>query len=605
MASTPVEIQAPSGRTLTLELYPLGSDTIANTGGDILTEHTNRKGFYQATVTESLSGWHHVLVKDGSTPILVGYIYLTDTTSVHRPEAPPWSVLEGRVTVEVDLIDAPNAAAITAIQNGLATASALATVDGKIDGIKAVTDALPDGGALTSLATATALQAVDDNVDAIKAVTDNLPDGGALTSLATASALATVDNVVDAILEDTSTTLPSSLTGIENKIDTVDSVADGIKAVTDKLDNLIEDSSGYRFTEKALEEAPTGGSGGATAQEVWEYATRTLTALDENSTTIDLDGAIQAATVGLDAKLDIIDGNVDAIKAVTDNLPDSGALTSLATALQTVDDNVDAILEDTGTTLPSSLSTISGKVDTANGHLTDIKGGGFNGSTDSLEAIRDRGDAAWTTADVSGLAAKTDLPANFADLSITATTGRVEIETNHDKTGYALTSDYDAAKTAAQAGDAMTLTSGTLSDIGNAAEAAAAAALADYDPPTKTQLDAAVAPLATSVELAAVEGKIDTIDGVADAILAAVGTDGVVLTSATMQAIADALLDRANAIDGATPRAALRYIAAVLAGKVTGAGTGIETFYGLNGTTPRVEVTVDSDGNRSSVEYDP
>src|SRR5690606_39876610 len=102
MASTPVEIQAPSGRTLTLELYPLGSDTIANTGGDSLTEHTNRKVFYQATVTESLSGWHHVLVKDGSTPILVGYIYLTDTTDVHRTENPPWSVLEGNVAWQVD-----------------------------------------------------------------------------------------------------------------------------------------------------------------------------------------------------------------------------------------------------------------------------------------------------------------------------------------------------------------------------------------------------------------------------------------------------------------------------------------------------------------------
>src|SRR5690606_1121466 len=305
--------------------------------------------------------------------------------------------------------------------------------------------------------------------------------------------------------------------------------------------------------------------------------------IDAEAIAADAVAAVQSGLATASA-LQVVDDNVDAIKAVTDNLPDSGALSSLATAsaLATVDNVVDAILEDTGTTLPSSLSTISGKVDTANSHLTDIKGGGFSGSTDSLEAIRDRGDAAWTTADVSGLAAKTDLPANFADLSITATTGRVEIETNHDKTGYALTSDYDAAKTAAQAGDAMTLTSGTLSDIGNAAEAAAAAALADYDPPTKTQLDAAVAPLATSVELAAVEGKIDTIDGVADAILAAVGTDGVVLTSATMQAIADALLDRANAIDGATPRAALRYIAAVLAGKVTGAGTGIETFYGLN-----------------------
>ena len=42
-----------------------------------------------------------------------------------------------------------------------------------------------------------------------------------------------------------------------------------------------------------------------------------------------------------------------------------------------------AILTDTGTTLEN--------------HLTDIKGGTFSGATDSLEAIRDRGDVAWTT----------------------------------------------------------------------------------------------------------------------------------------------------------------------------------------------------------------
>jgi hypothetical protein len=36
-------------------------------------------------------------------------------------------------------------------------------------------------------------------VDAIKAVTDLLPDAGALTSLASAANLATVDTVVDAI----------------------------------------------------------------------------------------------------------------------------------------------------------------------------------------------------------------------------------------------------------------------------------------------------------------------------------------------------------------------------------------------------------------------
>lgn len=102
-----------------------------------------------------------------------------------------------------------------------ATATALATVDNVVDAIKAVTDNLPDSGALSSLATASALSTVDGNVDAIKAVTDNLPDSGALTSLATAAALATVDGNVDAILEDTGTTLPAALSTIDSNVDAI------------------------------------------------------------------------------------------------------------------------------------------------------------------------------------------------------------------------------------------------------------------------------------------------------------------------------------------------------------------------------------------------
>lgn len=60
----------------------------------------------------------------------------------------------------------------------LASASNLATLTGYVDtevaAIKAVTDALPDAGALTSIATASALATVDSNVDAIKAKTDSL-----------------------------------------------------------------------------------------------------------------------------------------------------------------------------------------------------------------------------------------------------------------------------------------------------------------------------------------------------------------------------------------------------------------------------------------------
>jgi len=55
----------------------------------------------------------------------------------------------------------------------------------------------------------------------------------------------------------------------------------------------------------------------------------------------------------------------------------------------------------------SGISSGGGDASEANqttiiSHLTDIKGGTFSGSTDSLEAIRDRGDAAWTTGGTSG-----------------------------------------------------------------------------------------------------------------------------------------------------------------------------------------------------------
>lgn len=74
-----------------------------------------------------------------------------------------------------------------------ATATALATVDSNVDAI------LEDTGATLPSTLSTIAGYIDTEVAAIKAVTDNLPDSGALTSLASASALATVDSVVDAI----------------------------------------------------------------------------------------------------------------------------------------------------------------------------------------------------------------------------------------------------------------------------------------------------------------------------------------------------------------------------------------------------------------------
>ena len=89
--------------------------------------------------------------------------------------------------------------------------------------------------------------------------------------------------------------------------------------------------------------------------------------------------SISGTKTTLDALNDVstADVNAQCDTAISD------AALATAAALATVDSNVDAILVDTGTTLET--------------HLTDIKGATFSGATDSLEAIRDRGDAAWTT----------------------------------------------------------------------------------------------------------------------------------------------------------------------------------------------------------------
>jgi len=56
-------------------------------------------------------------------------------------------------------------------------------------------------------------------------------------------------------------------------------------------------------------------------------------------------------------------------------------------------------------------------------------------------------------------------------------------------------------------------------------------------------------------------------------------------------------------IDGKTLQAAVRIILAAVAGRLSGAGTGTETFLGADESTTRLVVSVDNDGNRTDVTY--
>lgn len=109
------------------------------------------------------------------------------------------------------------------------------------------------------------------------------------------------------------------------------------------------------------------------ATNVWSIGTRTLTALDEDTTTLDLDatirGAVGMASANLDTQLTGINTNIDATEVKVDAiLVDTGtdipaALTIIDNEVGIIDGIVDAILVDTGTTLDGKIDTIDTVLD--------------------------------------------------------------------------------------------------------------------------------------------------------------------------------------------------------------------------------------------------
>jgi hypothetical protein len=191
------------------------------------------------------------------------------------------SVATGGITAASFAANAITAAKLdpdvtTEIQSGLATASALSTVAGYLDteiaAIKAVTDLLPNGGALSSLATAAALATVDGIVDDILLDTAEIGTAGAgLTNI-------NLPNQTMDIIGNITGNLSGSVGSVTGAVGSVTGLTasdvGAIKAETDKLADTLEDDAGtYRFTTNALEQAPTGGSAptaATIADAVWD-----------------------------------------------------------------------------------------------------------------------------------------------------------------------------------------------------------------------------------------------------------------------------------------------------------------------------------------------
>jgi len=121
-------------------------------------------------------------------------------------------------------------------------------------------------------------------------------------------------------------------------------------------------------------------------------------------------------------------------------------------------------------------------------------------------------------------------------------------------------------------------------------------------------LDGAKAPASTHLATQLIEWNGSTVVGPGNVSVAALVTDSITAAAIKTDAVAEianGMWQLAGAIDGKTPQQALRYMAAVLAGKITDAGVPTETFLGLDEVTERVQFTVDTDGNRTGVTYDP
>ena len=242
---------------------------------------------------------------------------------------------------------------------------------------------------------------------------------------------------------------------------------------------------------------------------------------------------------GVGTLVSAVDTVVDAI------LVDTG--TTLPATLATIDGIADAILVDTGTTLPATLATVDNNVDAI---LVDT------GTTlpDQVTALNDPtvgaiADAIWG-----------------------------EQLSDHSGAGSAGKAVSDAATDA--------------SNASSSASAASSGVSALNDPTAATVATAVRSELAT--ELARIDAATSSRSAPGAAMT---------LTSGERDAIAAALLDLSNGVESSvTMRQALRLMAAGLAGQAAGLGTTNVTFAAANNSgTNRITSTVDTDGNRSSV----
>jgi hypothetical protein len=311
---------------------------------------------------------------------------------------------------------------------------------------------------------------VDTEVAAIKAKTDNLP-----ASPAAVGSAMTLTAAYDAAKSAAS----------QASVDTVDGIVDDIQATVDAMNNvatMVEtameyDAGYYRFTANALEQAP---SGGASAADIADAV------LDEALSGHTGAGSLGKAVADVladtnELQTDLVNGGridllIDAIKAKTDNLPadpadDSDIDSQLATIAGYLDTEIAAILA----AVDTEVAAIKAKTDNLPASPAAV------GSAMTLTAAYDAAKSAASQASV-------DIIDDFLDTEIAA----ILADTNELQTDLVNGGRLDLLI------DAIKAKTDNLKSSWNDLSAAQVnvevdAGLADYDAPTKAELDSGIA----------------------------------------------------------------------------------------------------------------
>ena len=464
--------QATGGGTSTHEGN--GQWTYAPTQAETNADHVFFTMKLSGAITQSLNvypGTIASLATQASVDTIDGIVdsILIDTAEIGAAGA---GLTTLATQASVDVIDG-NVDAIL-VDTGTTIPASLTTIDNEIAAIDGIVDAIlidtaeigAAGAGLTALATQVSVDTIDGIVDSILVDTAEIGTAGAgLTALATQTSVNTIDGIVDAILVDTGTTIPASLTTIDDEIATIDANVDAIlidtaeigaagagltalatQASVDVIDTNVDSilvdtaeigAAGAGLTALATQASVDTIDGivddilidtaeiGAAGAGLTALATQaSVDTIDSNVDAILVDTAeIGAAGSGLtalatQASVDTIDSVVDGIKAVTDNLPSSGALTNLPVDVVKVLGG--ALAETTSGRIVANFNTFFDNGDSNSTKTQDDIGGGTVSGTVDANVVQIKG-SGLTETTAGRLAANISTVFDNADAATTKT----------------------------------------------------------------------------------------------------------------------------------------------------------------------------------------